>query len=79
MIENSNEIDAFRSVVEFVEGFNDLVDEVAALDFPSFLLGDLTNARPAVFSGTEEVFDAVDVSSLISTFLFGSFFAFLIS
>ena len=79
MIENSNEIDAFRSVVESVESFNDLVDKVTALDFPSFLLGDVTDARPAVFSGAEEVFDAVEVSSLIGTFLFGSFFTFLIS
>lgn len=53
------------------------VDQIASLDFPSFLLGNFAHARPAVLSGTQDVFEAVEVGGLVSTLLLGSFFAFL--
>jgi hypothetical protein len=52
-------------VVHFGEGVNEDVNEVATLDLPVVGLGDLADARPAVFAGTEEVLDAVDIRGLI--------------
>jgi hypothetical protein len=59
-------------------GFHKLNEEGASFDFPSLLLGNLANARPAVLSCAEEVLHAVDIGSLVRTLLLGSLLAFLI-
>lgn len=50
------------------------IDEVASFDFPSFLLGDHADAWPAIFPGTEDILDTVDISSLISSFFLSCLF-----
>ena len=62
------------SKVDIFESLQDFVDEVTSLDLPSFLLGDFTDARPAIFPGAQEVLDTVDISGLIMSLFLGSFF-----
>ncbi len=72
-------IDDVRSFMEdVVDCFKDIDNPVASFDFPSHLLGGVADARPAVLSGAEEVFKAVDVCSLILTLLLGSFVTILV-
>lgn len=59
--------------------FDEADQERAPFDLPSFLLGDLADARPAVLSGTEEVLNAVDVGSLVRALFLGSLLTLLIS
>lgn len=63
----------------FDDGFQDLDHKGASFDLPALLLGNLANARPAVLLGTQQVFHAVDVSSLIRTFLLSGLITFLVS
>jgi len=60
------------SGVDFAH-LSEVVDEVkekfATSDLLPQLLGDLADARPTIFSATEQEFNAVDICSLIGTFL----------
>lgn len=59
--------------------FQNARNKGASSNFPSLLLGNGANAWPAIFSGAEEIFNAVDIGSLIGSLFLSSFFAGLIS
>lgn len=67
-------IDGIGSILLEVlgDGFDEVDQEDASFDLPTFLLGNFADARPAILSGTEKELKAVDVGSLVSTLLLGS-------
>jgi hypothetical protein len=73
-------VDGYESVgLEVVgDGLHDLHEEGASLDLPAFLLGDLADAGPAVLLGAQQVLQAVDVGSLVSSLLLSCLVALLV-
>ncbi len=66
----------FLKILDEFSSFDDELHKSASFNFPSLLLGNLTNAWPAILLGSKQEFKAVDISSLISSLFFSSFVAF---
>lgn len=80
LIMKDNKNSSIRSfLLKVFNDFQNARNKGASSNFPSLLLGNRANAWPAIFSGAEEIFNAVDIGSLIGSLFLSSFFAGLIS